>query len=97
MFQSTLKVAQNVVLHTTGSTAGTSNSGKRGGEPLDPFKTRPGTVHPLRSLQYNVELLSHIVGLARRSTSAVQHEKFMDWAENVIVEMRAHPKLKDCG
>jgi hypothetical protein len=62
-----------------------------------PIKTRPGSVHPLRSLHYNVELLSHIVGLARRSTSVVQHDKFMDWAESVIVEMRAHPKLKDCG
>jgi hypothetical protein len=63
---------------------------------MSPFKTRPGTVQPLRPIQYNVELLAHIVQRARRTESAAQHEKLMEWAANVIEEMRSNPKLKDC-
>ena len=63
---------------------------------MDPFKTHPGGVRPLRPLHYNVELLAHIVERARRTDSVVQHEKLMDWACNVIEEMRHNPKIKDC-
>jgi hypothetical protein len=63
---------------------------------MDPFKTRPGSVDPLRPLHYNVELLAHIVQRVRRTDSELQHEKLMDWGSNVIEEMRRNPKLKDC-
>jgi len=63
---------------------------------MDPFKTRPGSVEPLRPLHYNVELLAHIVQRARRTDSSAQHEKLMDWASKVIEEMRSNPNIKDC-
>jgi hypothetical protein len=76
--------------------ADTSDPAK-GRKAMDPFKTRPGGVRPLRPLHYNVELLAHIVQRARRTESAVQHEKLMDWASNVIEEIRRNPKIKDRG
>jgi hypothetical protein len=50
---------------------------------------------PLRPLQYNLELLANLIYLARRSESAEQ-QRYMEWAENVIEEMKRHSKIEDC-
>jgi hypothetical protein len=47
---------------------------------------------PLRPLRYNLELLSNLIYLARKSDFA-QQQRDMDWADDVITEMRHHPKL----
>jgi hypothetical protein len=50
---------------------------------------RAGPVQPLR---YNLELLSNLIYLARKSDIS-QQQIYMDWAEDVIKEMRQHPKV----
>jgi hypothetical protein len=47
---------------------------------------------PLQPLEYNLELLATLIYIARRSDT-VQQKRYMDWAENVIKEMKRHPKV----
>jgi hypothetical protein len=49
----------------------------------------PDGVQPLR---YNLEVLAHLIYLARRSETE-QQQRYLDRAETVIKEMRFHPKL----
>jgi hypothetical protein len=54
--------------------------------------TPVGSKEPLQPLRYNLELLSNLIYLARKSDFA-QQQRYMDWADDVIREMRHHPKL----
>jgi hypothetical protein len=54
--------------------------------------TPVGGKEPLQPLRYNLELLSNLIYLARKSDIA-QQQRYMDWADDVIREMRNHPKL----
>jgi hypothetical protein len=49
---------------------------------------------PVRSLRYNLELLANLIYLARRCESE-QRQRYLDWAESVIKEVRRDLKLRD--
>jgi hypothetical protein len=60
---------------------------------MDP-STRDEISRPIRPLQDNLELLASLIYLARQG-GAEQQRRYMDWASNVIEEMRHHPKLRE--
>jgi hypothetical protein len=54
------------------------------------FSQAPGD--RARPLQCNLEVLAHLIYLARRCKSE-QQQRYIELAENVIEEMKCHPKL----
>jgi rhamnogalacturonyl hydrolase YesR len=47
---------------------------------------------PVQPFPYNLELLANLIYLARRSET-VQQKRYLEWAENLIKEMRRNPRL----
>jgi hypothetical protein len=56
--------------------------------------TRDDISGPLRPLQDNLELLASLIYLARQGNTE-QQRRYMDWASQVVEELRHHPKLRE--
>jgi hypothetical protein len=56
--------------------------------------TRDNISGSVRPLQDNLELLASLIYLARQGNSE-QQRRYMNWASNVIEEMRNHPMLRE--
>jgi hypothetical protein len=54
------------------------------------------TKEPVQPLRVSIETIANLIYLARRAeTHSAQQHRYLDWATDVIKELKYHPKLNE--